>query len=246
MRRAFCLAIAMILCISLICPVFAAGDKFVSSISYKGAPTLVTSKDDQNNTVYGIVHDGSKTISGLGSNCLVITPVSQAKTSQLIPDEAEVLLLEVYDKLKSGEMKLPYDKLGGKVDAKKMVIRDLVDISWLCKPDATHPDHPAEVEPEKVYLEVTFKMGVSKNTKVYVMTYKNNEWNPIEKVVNNGNGTVTCTFEHLCPVVFCVESGSVYGPAKTGDASNIGLWIGVMVAAAVVLGAVVVISRRKK
>ena len=34
--------------------------------------------------------------------------------------------------------------------------------------------------------------------------------------------------------------------SPTGDTSNIGLWIGVMVAAAVVLGTVVVISRRKK
>jgi hypothetical protein len=72
------------------------------------------------------------------------------------------------------------------------------------------------------------------------MTYKNNEWNPVVSTVNNGDGTVTCTFEHLCPVEFSVKTADE-PPVQTGDDSgkDLLLWGAV---AAVALVAIVVLT----
>ena len=225
MNRVFAMILALVMCVALACPVFAAQEDFVPSITYKGEPELVPVKDPNGEDAVGTVYKvqaEDQPLSYIYDGCLVITSVANVDASEEIPDTAAEQLKEVYNALTSGEMKLPYDKVEGYA-GQDMTILELLDVSWLCGADASDHDHPTEVEPEGVVFDVTFRMGVSQFAKVVVMTYNNGQWNPIENVVNNGDGTVTCTFEHLCPVVFCVSQNYTDVPSQTGDASNI--WI---------------------
>lgn len=239
MKRLVCYLLVLVMCACLTCSVFA--DQFVPSIGDKGAPTIVTIKDNDGNPAIGTVRNADGTVeSYVYGPCLVVTPVSQATTSTEIPDDAEALLLEVYAALSNGSMKLPYEKFGSNIDPTKMTIRDLYDATFLCE------DHPVKLEPEGVTFEITFDLGVSEYTEVYTMTYKNGEWNPIVSTKNNGDGTVTCVFEKLCPVAFSVYAGSGVPAPDTGDASNLALWTALLAVAAGALVLVVVLNNRKK
>ena len=250
MRRMISFIVALVLCVSLCGTVFA--DDFVPSITEKGAPEIITIKDAEGNDAIGQILDEDGNVIGyLYEECLLITPVSQAKTSEKIPDHAEDLLLDVYQKLLAGTMQLPYDKLNANLDPAKMVIKDLFDVTWLCGENADenfdeeHPDHEDLIAPKGVTVKITFDLAVGKNAGVYCMSYKNNTWNPVVKCVNNGDGTVTCTFEDFCPVAFSVGSANVTPPSQTGDPANPALWIVLMSVSVVALGAVLVLSRRK-
>lgn len=250
MRRMVSILVAMVLCFSLCGTVFA--DDFVPSITEKGAPEIVTIKDDAGKDAIGQLLDADGNVVGyVYEECLLITPVSQAETSEEIPDHAEDLLLEVYNKLSNGTMDLPYEKLNANLDPAKMVIKDLFDVTWLCGENAggnfdeEHPDHEELTAKKGVTVTITFDLGVGKNAGVYCMSYKNNVWNPVVKCVNNGDGTVTCTFEDFCPVAFSVGSANVTPPSQTGDPANPIFWIILMSVSVVALGAVLVLSRRK-
>lgn len=237
MRKFICLLIAALLCVSLVCPALAAGE-FVPSISYKGTPNVVAVKDQSGNDAAAVIRDASGTVTGyVYDACMTLTPVANAADAQ-IPAEVKEELRALYAALNDGTMKLPY---GDGVDAENMVIRDLFDVSWLC----SH-GHAAALEPNGVVFEMTFDLGVAKDATVVVMTYKNEAWGEIAKVVNNGDGTVTCTFEHLCPVAISVLSETAGNPDDAGDAvgSNMHLWIALMVVSAAVV-VVMLVSRRK-
>ena len=247
MKRVISLVIALVLCLGLAAPVFAA--EFVSSITGKESPTIVPVTGEDGKEYIGVIHDEDGNVIGyVDEKCLLITPVSKAATSELIPDEAEKTLLSVYEQLVAGTMDLPYEKFNADLDASNMVIRDLFDASWLCDGEniaPAHPDHPEMIEPKGVTISITFNVGISKNTTLYCMSYKHGVWNPIVKTVNNGNGTVTCTFEDFCPIAFAVEKGADTPPSQTGDDSNVALWAGIMAVSVVALGAVLILSRRK-
>ena len=248
MKKAIVLLFALAVCTVLICPVFAAQDDFVPSISYKGEPEIVPVEDPDGDPAIGITYhedNAEEVISYIYEGCLIITPVSMVDTSKEIPADAAQELKYVYNALVSGEMKLPYDKVAG-YRGEEMVILELVDASWLCGTEVSDHDHPEEVEPDGVVFDITFDLGVSEFSNVVVMTYKNGQWNPIEKAVNNGDGTVTCTFEHLCPVAFSVPTDYADTPPQTGDQTNVWIWLVVMLAALVGIVVVAVLAFRKK
>lgn len=248
MKKAIVLLFVLALCMALTCPVFAAQDDFVPSITYKGEPEIVPVKDPDGKPAVGITYEETKIdqiISHIYDGCLVITPVSEVESSEEIPDAAAQQLKDVYEALVSGEMKLPYDKVPG-YNGENMVILELVDASWLCGTDLSDHDHPTEVEPEGIVFDIIFDLGVSEFANVVVMTYNNDEWNPIDKVVNNGDGTVTCTFEHLCPVAISVSEAYNDSPPQTGDNSNVWILFVVMIVALVGIVAVAVVGFRKK
>ena len=237
MRKLVCLLTVLLICVSLACPALAA-EEFVPSISYKGTPSVVTVKDENGNDASAVIRNADGTAAGyVYEPCMLVTPVANAANENDIPAEAKEQLMAVYKALNDGTMKLPY---GEGIKAEDMVIRDLFDVSWLC----SH-GHAAALEPTGVVFEMTFDLGVDADAKVVVMTYKNDAWNEIAKVVNNGDGTVTCTFEHLCPVAIAVESESAGESGDTGD--NIGnsmyLWIALMVVAA---SAVVILTATRR
>lgn len=233
MKKFVMLLAAVMLVASMACPAFAAEDDFVPSITYKGAPELVLTVDVDGNPVVGaIVDEDGKTVGYVDEDCLLITALSGIDNESRLPAEAKAQLKDVYQKLLSGDMKLPYE------GDKDMVILELVDASWLCE------ECPEAVEDEGVVFNATFDLGVAKDVEVTVMTYKNDAWNPIEKVVNNGDGTVTCTFEHLCPVAFAVATEDA--PSETGDNSDMMLWGMLLALSAVGMATVSVLYFRNR
>lgn len=193
--------------------------EFVPSITYKDGLEI---KDIESNIE---IDGGSSWGSGI-DECVVVTSIAQAieKTTDVSQDDRD-LLLSVYEKLARDEMELPI------VD--DYVIRDLVDISFEyedCRCIEEHGHKDDCLAQEGVTLTITFEMDVAADENVIVMSYVNEEWNPIKRVDNNGDGTVTCVFEDICPVAFVVaqdeaatenQSDAVSAEA---DGQNTGLW----------------------
>ena len=232
MKRFICATIALVLMIAFACPVFAAEDTFVPSISVKGAPAFVA---DENGNIGVIKNADGEIISYISGDCLRIFAVAEAVKGA---SNADDLLLSVYEKLLDGSMTMPAEKLDAHLEADEVVIRDLVDISWLCK------ECEALVAEEGVVFSITLNLGVAADMPVYVMNYKNGEWNPIVSYVNNNDGTVTCTFEDLCPVSFMY--GEDLDTPDTGafDMSTV-VWTTVLMVSVAAL-VVVLMARRKE
>lgn len=235
MKKVVCFITAMMLCVSLIGFAFAADVEFVPSISYKGAPNIVEITDNQGNPAIGtIVNANGENIGYLGTDCLLITPLSEANTSTKIPTAAKETLLSVYEQLDNGSMKLPY---GAGVDGDKMIVRDLFDVSWLCT------EHPALIAPKGVTVTLTFNIGIEADVTPVVMTYINGVWEEIVSVKNNGNGTITCVFEDFCPVAISVPVPG-QGPDDTSDKSNVMLWTILLAVSATAVVVMLVMRRR--
>ena len=233
MKKLICLLTVLALAMAFACPVFAA-EAFVPSISDKEEPDIVPNDEG----VIGEIWKDDEIIDKVEGDCLVITPISEilkARAITQIPEEAREEMLYVYDQLRSGDMTLPYEQDG--LDPETMVIRELIDASWLCE------DHPAMLEPEGVTIDLTFDIGVDADTKVYVYVYIDGEWTAVP-VINNGDGTVTCTFEELCPIAFCVAAGTGKPPVQTGDEFNPTIWIVLLAVSAAALVGVVVLRRK--
>lgn len=199
-------------------------------------------------------------ISDIYDTCLVMMAVSEAievteNTTEQITDQSSAqvaittsehiagTLKHVYKELNSGNMKLPYEKVKD-CKPEDMVILELLDISWCCGQPGDDHNHKEEVKAENVVFDLTLSIGVAPDLKVVVMTYDEvtGEWEPIPEVINNGDGTITCTFAHFCPIAISIEQPSQM--VETAE-TNIGVWMAVMLTAAA--GAVVALmSLRKK
>lgn len=224
MRRIVCLMTVMLLCVTLILPGVASADTFVPSVTYKDGPTIESAELE------------SETV----TDCVVVTSILAAENKTTdIYQESRDLLLDVYAKLSDGSMKLPLEG--------NYVIRELVDVSYkvstCIEPGHTHSEQLAV---EGVTIAVKFDLGIGKDTDLEVLHYHDGAWQSVESATNNGDGTVTCVFEHFCPVAFCVEETVTDTPAQTGDPAGqrLGLWLGAMVISAAAIVALV-IGRRK-
>lgn len=219
MKKFIALLAVLMLCATMILPVMAAEAEFTPSVTNKPAPQIVPVTDPDGKPAVGIIYNADgEIVDYVYAECLVITPVSEANTSTEIPEASKTVLLDVYAKLTGGEMTLPYEKHDSALSSSNMVIRDLFDVTFLCD------EHPEILEPIGVVFKVKFDLGVDAKTEVFTMSYKNDAWNPIVETVNNGDGTVTCTFEDFCPVEFSVKT-TVAPPVQTGDQGNMGLWV---------------------
>ena len=230
MKKLLSSVLAVVLCFSVICPVMAAEDDFVPSISYKGAPELVADEDGN----YGIMMLSTGDEEGVGEDCLVVTPISEVEGSENIPEDEQEAIMGTYKMLRNGSNKLPYE---GDAKDKDMVIRDLFDVRLVC-----NDGHAEKLAEEGTVLELTFKLGVDADEEVDVMVYVDGEWVPAARVINNGDGTVSIAFEELGLVAISVPAE--VESAKTGDSNNVTLWIVVMLAAVVALVAAMVVKHK--
>lgn len=190
MKRFVATALALVMLLALAATAFAAEDQFVPSITYKDELEIVE-----------VVSDIPVAEGASVDACVVVTSILQAeeKTTDITQEERD-LLLEVYDAIVAGEMTLPLEG--------EYVIRDLLDISFEhadCRAIEEHGHKDVALKEENVTISLTFNMGVEPEAEIIVMTYIDGTWTEIVSVVNNGDGTVTCVFEDLCPVAFIVK-----------------------------------------
>ena len=219
MNRVICMLIALLLCCAMALPVAAAkSDDFVPSIAYKDGPVtgdVILEADGEEMDV---------------SDCVIITTLEQAdEQSTDISQEDRDLLEEVYTELTDGDMELP---LTG-----DYVISDLFDLSFKyegCTEDDEHGHKDSVLKEDGNILTITFDLDIDPNETIYVFVFIDNEWVPV-KAVNNGDGTLTCEFEEICPVAICREVRFI---PQTGDPANsLILWVAVLVcSAAAVVG----------
>lgn len=226
MKRIVTLLLALVLCAGMAVPALAADNKFVPSISYKDGPDIISG--DLDGTPVG--------------SCLIVSSITDCrdKTTDIYQEDRD-LLLEVYKELSDGTMKLPLEE--------DYVIRELVDVSWKKTSCVENPHpHREDLKKEGSLLTVDFDLGVPKGIPVIVMTYINGKWEPVESVVNNGDGTVTVIFEDICPVVFCVDPNDVYMPPKTGDQArqDMILWISLMAVSVIAIVVLLVLRKRSR
>lgn len=223
MKKLIVLAMAVVLCMSMVLPVFAAEQEFVPSITYKD----------------GL--DATKaTMNGEGVNdCIVVTSIKEAKEKSTdIHQDARDELLDVYAKLEDGSMKLPLEG--------DYVIIELVDISFALDACVEVPDHAHEEWLKQDGNTVTVDLGhVNKGLDLVVLTYNDGAWTKVENVKDNGDGTYTIEFEHFCPVAFCAEADAVEKAPATGDNANVFLWLALMLAAGAALVVVLMANRRR-
>lgn len=243
MRKLISLALALVLCFSVSGVALAAEDDFVPSISYKDGPSLVVGKDDSGRDTVGIIVDEEGNVASYvyeDEECLVITTIAEALNDVQtgIPDDAEELLEYVYEQILNDQMELPFE------DPDSMAIIQLVDVTFLCEGATVGIDHETLLEAEGVCLELTFDLGVGAVVPVTVLCYVDGEWVEVP-TINNGDGTVTCLFEKICPIVFAVPTSEVETP-PTGDesAAELGLWIGLLVASSVAVACLVIFRRK--
>jgi len=236
MKKTLCILVALLVCTSLAVPAFAAADTFVPSISYKDHPDA----ED-----FELCDPDGNEIEPIAGECLVITSVQDALngTATGIGEKERQILLDVYQQLEDGSMKLPY-----KENDKDMVIRDLFDASVYCD-----DSHREELKKPGVCIKLTFDLGIAPGVTPVVMTYVDGQWVYAESVVNNGNGSITVVLEDICPIAISVRAGQEAPidpmPPKTGDefGRQIGVWIAVMaVSAAAVVALVIVYFKKRK
>lgn len=234
MKRVLNVILVLSLLAAMAVPALARNVDFVPSISDKGAPGVVGSgeiKDTNGNSV------------GTADNTVVIiTPVSEAKTSDKISDADEKNLLDAYDKLTSGDKAYGLcpgledlaDKLYDGVKEEDLVVRDLFDVSL----------NNAELEGKVGNGNtITLKLdaNVAKGDKVLAMVKDGDTWTAAVNVVNNGDGTVSVTLNTLGAVVLMTATAS--GSSVTGDTTQVAFW---GIAVVLSLGAIVTMVSLKR
>lgn len=250
MKKLLSLVIAIVLMLTV--TVSATAADFVESITNKGAPELVVVDYVDGKPVVGHVvdADGNELSTEL-IECLNITSIAEAETDPDITDEAKETLLAAYEELKNSGANLSdicpdldtvvKEKWDKNKTANDLVVKDLFDISDLCDDINTYlPQHGAT-------LDLTFDLGIGAGIFVAAMVYVDGKWEPVVDAINNGDGTVTVSFDKLCPVAFLVPGSganlSVVSPT-TSDASNIVIWGFVMLMSLVAIVALVIYRRK--
>ena len=244
MRKIICLLIALVMCLSIAAPAFAADNGFVPSITYKPEPEIITVKDEKGEDAVGVIrNDKGEIVDYVDHGCFRITPIAHVWDPEIeVPDYIEELLLFVYEGLNDESLTIPYEKFNANLNPDDMVIRDLFDIRWFCD------EHRALLEQKGNSLDIIFDLGVVSDAQIFVASYDEatKEWTPIVKTVNNGDGTVTCTFEHFCAMSFSMPLAGTSAPVDNAQPANLLLWIIILVLAVAAFVTVVIIKNRKK
>lgn len=258
MKRIISLLVALVVVLSVPFSCLAAVD-FVQSITYKPAPGLTIIEEEDGDKIIGYIRDEEGNIvtteheNCTHTDCIIVTPVSEAKTTTKIPRETADSLLEEYNKLTDPSYKLSNvegldekvkNETEKKYGADDLVIRDMFNITEVCDNIKLH------LPKDGYTLELTFNVGIGKDDYITAMVYNNGKWTPIKGMVNNGDGTVTCFFDSLGHVAFLVPvdapSGNVPTTGDTSVQNNIILWVAIMAVSTCTLVILAIVTRRKK
>lgn len=226
MKRIGTWIIVLAMLLTLVTPVLAT--EFVPSIGYKDLPTIEFEHDEEGNLLYGRVVDAEgNVLHEVELDCIILTPFSEIDFAELVPDEAKQIMKEAYEFLLANP-----DFFG-----EGSVIRDFFDVTVICDP------LKETLEPEGTTLTLKFDVDIGVGTEFFAASFKNGQWNK-EPTVNNGDGTVSVTFEHFCPVVFVTTN---VPPAQTGDlmGQNLMPLIFLMAVSAAGLVALIAWNRRR-
>lgn len=233
MKRFITLMMVIVTLLTFSVNVMAADLEFVPSIEDKGAPDVVTKDDGKGGVIVGVITDANgNTLSTEKEECIIITPIREASSANLTEAEKKELLA-VYEELKDKGA----DALPG-LTKDDLAIRDLFKVSSNCN------DIKEFLPVDGNTLALTFNLNLGAKAHVEAMIYADGAWSKLP-VVNNGDGTVTATFEKFGIVAFLTESTG--DSPDTGDASGAdqALWISLMAVSAALLVALAVVARRK-
>lgn len=150
---------------------------------------------------------------------IVITPVSEAVEG--VNDD----LIAAYEEIKAGKA---FDIPEG------YVVSDVFDVQVKGDCDEFYKDGK---------LVMTFDIGAVPGDTVYAKVKNDGAWSDVAGVVNNGDGTVTVTFDKVGPVAFMVKASDTVKAPATGASSFAALYA---LAAVLGLGAVAFFADSKK
>ena len=204
MRKVLSILTVLLICLSLAVPAFATDAVYVPSITAKPAPELDLSTQEGTGEPMIQVKDENKEVVHVSPvESLVITPVADVMADEgvRISEEASETLKEAFETLdtKGAEVFEEVPELvqmvqEADIKVEDLVVMDLFDVSIL------NEELEEYVNVEGNSIELTFAMNIPADQVVYVMVFKENKWQLAQSAVNNGDGTVTCVFEHFCPV----------------------------------------------
>lgn len=251
MKKLIALLVSVVLVFTL--AVSASAVEFVPSIENKGAPELVVIDRIDGKDVVGFITgpDGNR-LSTEYLDCLKVSSLLEALTDPNLKQEIKDELKKVYEELSKSDTKLSdvcegldkfvKDKWNKDKTANDLVVKDLFHINDLCG------DISKFLPEEGSTLDLTFDLGIGKNVFVAAMVFADGKWQPVSDVVNNGDGTITVTFDKICPVAFMVPSSQLNSSTTsptTGDMTPVFVWGGVMLASIVMMAALLIYRSKK-
>jgi len=207
MKKFLSVFTTLVLAAALAVPVCA--EEYHPSVEAESAPVLVTTKEaETNREIIGyVVDEHGEVCSTEYKDCIIVTPLADVAEAENLSAETKAIMAEFYNGILSGEISLDdcpelvalvKEKLGENAKASDLVIKDLFDVTVVC--DVLNKNLP----PEGTTITLTFDIDLPADSEIFVVTYKNGEIVLVEDMVNNGDGTVSATFEDFCPVAFLV------------------------------------------
>ena len=211
---------------------------FTPSVTGKEAPDVVPVQTEDGKDAVALIKDkDGKEVQGVTTDNLLVTPLAKADNA---PADVAQQLNAAYDQIKGAatldklvpDISKVLEKLPGKPAVGDLVVRDLFDVKL--------GDAEKALLKDGAYVEIRFKVGIAKDAAIVCLhNVSGTEWEVIDpsRVVNNGDGTVTVSFNSLSPIAFAVQtsggsttkpSDKPVGPAETGERgiSPAVLWVG--------------------
>ena len=203
MKRTVKLLTVLLLCLGMIFPVFASASVFVPSVSRPEKPVI-----NQIVLVTENAQNSDQTQSETVGTCVIVSTVIEAReaTTDITQGERD-LLVELHEQIEAGVMQLPMPRSN--------VILQLVDVSWrVTECISTEHTHEEAMEHEETFVMADFELGVAADEEVLVMVYVDEQWQVMEEVTNNGDGSITVKLYQMGPVAFSV-AGKEEAPVAT-------------------------------
>ncbi len=218
MKKIFAVALALVMMVTMMVPVFAATDDFVPSIEIKPGPGVVVRPNEEGVIIGGEIITPDGEVIEVPEVSIIVTPFGGAENAD---DETKKALDEAFDDLsKADSIKDVIEGLedvidaiipGGKVE--DLIISDLFHVDV----DGNYDEYVEEGGVVKVTYELP-------DDKVIPVVKVDGKWQPLssDKYVINADGTITITVTPGTIVAFLKDSGVVnVDPENPGQSSPV-------------------------